>query len=224
MTGYSDSLASNFSKEREKYVYTDPDLFGVLEGIGVKDKDILDFGCGDGIHSIKLAELQAKKIVGIDPSERMIELAQVRLAKSGTSNLSFIIADGNHLPFEDKTFDIVLANYVLIAFSDLTRPLSEIYRVLKPGGSLVATINNAEISDETIKNNPVPLQLGGKKEVIVHDYLRTDKETQKTLQDLNFDITLYKSLDNPDAIVDPSFGDKDKVKNFHCILFSARKK
>jgi ubiquinone/menaquinone biosynthesis C-methylase UbiE len=223
MSGYDKDLASNYSEERAGYIYTDKEFLNVLEEIGIEGKDILDFGCGDGIHSFKLSEHNPKKVVGIDPSEQMIELAKNKLVRTDKSNLSFLIADGDNLPFEDEAFDIVLANYVLVHFNDLQRPLTEIYRVLKPKGSFVATINNAEISDESIRNIPIPLQLGGKKKVIVNDYLKTDGETQEALKKTGFTISFYKKIDNPDAIVDPRYKDLDKVKNFHCVLFSAEK-
>ncbi len=223
MVGYKKILATNYSKERSKYVYTDKDLFLVMEGMGIKDKTILDFGCGDGIHAFELARRKAKKIIGIDLSEQMINLAQNRLQKDNFTNLNFLLADGSQLPFENEVFDIVLANYSLVHFQDIGKPLAEIYRVLKPGGSLVATINNAEFSDQALVVSPIPLKLGGEDGVVVYDYLRTDQETQAALEKYGFKINVYRSLDNQDAVIDSSFQNLDKVNNFHCVLFSGEK-
>lgn len=219
MKGYHNKLALNYSKERSRYIYTDSELFEMIEKVGIKNKNILDFGCGDGIYCFKLSSRGAKKIIGIDLSKSMIDLANNRLRKYSHNNIEFLLADGNNLPFDDEIFDLVLANYVLVHFKDLQKPLNEIYRVLKPGGSLIATINNAEFTNKTLKDSPVPLKLGNTLNVVVNDYLKTDDETQIALKKSGFLIKKYKQLNNPDVAIDPNYSFSEEISNFHCVIF-----
>ncbi len=220
MTGYDVKLANEYAKERGKYVYTDKNLLSLIDSLDLKGKKILDFGCGDGYLSIKLAMKGVGKVVGIDSSPQMIHFANINKENSRLSNLEFIESDGKELPFKDNSFDIVLANYVLVHFQELERPLKEIFRVLRDRGDFVATINNANISDKLTKT-PTPLLLG--KKVKVFDYLRTDTYTKKVLKETNFNIIKYKRVNNPDAVIDHKFEHYEEISDFHCVLFWAKK-
>ena len=89
---------------------------------------VLDLGCGPGDGSATLAEIGAS-ITGVDFSRQMIDVARRRHPK-----IAFHDANAEALPFEDKTFDAVVANCVV---HHLARPIvvfKEVSRVLKPGG------------------------------------------------------------------------------------------
>ena len=100
---------------------------------------ILDIATGTGDLAIKFAERSnASKIVGLDLSEGMLEVARKKIkgtALEGT--LSFTKGDSEALPFPDGTFDAVTVSFGIRNFEDLDKGLSEIYRVLKPGGRFV---------------------------------------------------------------------------------------
>lgn len=221
MSGYDKDLSKEYSDNREKYTETNSAFVETLHDIGLKDKKLLDFGCGDGVFAFKFAQEGAESMTGIDASEEMISLAQEKLAQNNLSNVSFQVADGNSLPFKNSSFDIVFANFVLVVMPDLKKPLEEIYRVLKPGGYFIATVNNAEIDDLSLRSKPIPLILGDS--VQVEDYLRTDEETKNTLESVGFKITSYTNVPNQEAVFDPSFPEKEKIKDFHCVLFVVRK-
>lgn len=101
----------------------------------------LDIGTGPGQIVIKLARrLPRWKFVGVDRSPGMIAQAQANLASAGsvlTARVEFQVADGNRLPFPDKSFDLVLCNSVLHHLVEPEKVLSEIARLASPGGAIL---------------------------------------------------------------------------------------
>ena len=101
-----------------------------------KGKLVLDVGIGKGVTPCYLAEKYGCDTVGIDVSERMLEQAKRMAEEKGlTDKVNFRKADAHNLPFEDKSFDIVIVECVTTLL-DKSKAFSEMYRVLKSGGSL----------------------------------------------------------------------------------------
>ncbi len=126
-TDYWDSVADQ--KE-----FSHPIQFNLLNEYLSKDSKILDFGCGYGRVCNQFLEKSYKNIVGIDISKKMIKRG---LSINPTMNL--IHFDGEKIPFEDDTFDACSLMAVLTCIApDLVQKsiISEIHRVLKPGGIL----------------------------------------------------------------------------------------
>lgn len=108
----------------------------VLRHIGdVAGRDILEIGCGDGDLAVRLAELGGR-VSAIDASEQMIAAARQR-ASAHHANVNFRLGIAQQIPFEDGSFDIVVAVTILCFVRDATPVFREIARVLKPGGRLV---------------------------------------------------------------------------------------
>jgi SAM-dependent methyltransferase len=94
---------------------------------------VLDAGCGGGAHAAALLD-QGATLTGIDSSAGLLEIAQRRLA--GRARL--LVADLNEpMPFEDGSFDLILASLVMHYLPDWARPLSEFNRLLPQGGRFV---------------------------------------------------------------------------------------
>jgi ubiquinone/menaquinone biosynthesis C-methylase UbiE len=98
---------------------------------------VLDLGCGQGDLTAVLAEAGARPL-GVDVAD-----APLRRARHRHPELSFELApiDGP-LPFADGTFDVVWASEVIEHVADTARWLSEVRRVLVPGGRLLVTTPN----------------------------------------------------------------------------------
>jgi SAM-dependent methyltransferase len=96
---------------------------------------VLEVGPGPGEVSERMQRELGAEVVAIDVSERMVELARVR-------GVDARVGDVQELPFAEADFDLVVAAWVLFHVPDLDRGLSEIARVLKPGGRLVAVTNS----------------------------------------------------------------------------------
>lgn len=104
------------------------------KSVDLRGAGVLDYGCGDGKFSLRLANLGAR-VVGVDISPKLIEQARASASNVGLNGLSpqFIVGDAHHAPFDDNSFDYVFGNGVLHHL-DLDKAYAEIARVLKPGG------------------------------------------------------------------------------------------
>ncbi|MBT9315799.1 methyltransferase domain-containing protein [Leptothoe spongobia TAU-MAC 1115] len=97
--------------------------------------DVLDVGCGPGSITVGLADIVTPgKVIGIDIEPSQVALGQSRAQKLGLSNCQFETASVVDLPMADQTFDAVYGHTILMQFADISSTLSEIKRVLKPGG------------------------------------------------------------------------------------------
>lgn len=92
---------------------------------------ILDVGCGAGHYLVSLRKALDVSFdyVGVDATEAYVDLA--RSAFEGEAGVSFGTADVFNLPFEDRRFDIVMCNNVLLHMPSIRKPLSELYRVAR---------------------------------------------------------------------------------------------
>jgi SAM-dependent methyltransferase len=98
---------------------------------------VLEVGCGPGELAERIGRELNADVVAVDISPRMIELA---CARGVTARLG----DVQRLPFADETFDCAVAAWMLYQVPDVDRALSELARVLRPGGRLVAVTNEID--------------------------------------------------------------------------------
>jgi ubiquinone/menaquinone biosynthesis C-methylase UbiE len=99
------------------------------------DQHVLDVGCGTGVLAQRLAKLHPKmEIVGVDASFRMLVRARARL--SGKSNVTFVRARAEQLPFPDASFDLILSASALHHFTDPSRAFREMRRLLADKGRI----------------------------------------------------------------------------------------
>jgi demethylmenaquinone methyltransferase / 2-methoxy-6-polyprenyl-1,4-benzoquinol methylase len=98
-------------------------------------KLILDIATGTADFAIAATRIKGAKIVGIDISEGMLEVGRMKIEKKGYAKIIELIkADSEDLPFENDKFDAAIAGFGVRNFETLKTGLSEIKRVLKPGG------------------------------------------------------------------------------------------
>jgi arsenite methyltransferase len=100
---------------------------------------ILDIGCGAGVETILAAMMTGEtgRAVGVDMVPEMLEKAQANLELTQLKNVSFEKASGENLPFPENSFHVVISNGVINLIPDKEATLTEILRVLKPGGRLM---------------------------------------------------------------------------------------
>ena len=96
---------------------------------------ILEIGIGTG-KSIKYYNENCK-LLGIDLSEKMLQRARDKLAKSGKKNITLMQMNAENLDFENDFFDYVVTSCVFCSVPDPVKGLMEIRRVLKPSGKLI---------------------------------------------------------------------------------------
>jgi demethylmenaquinone methyltransferase/2-methoxy-6-polyprenyl-1,4-benzoquinol methylase len=102
-----------------------------------KPELILDVATGTGDLAIALLKVKPKKITGIDISIGMLDVGKRKMKTKGYDDLIQLQeADSENLPFEDHSFDAVCVSFGVRNFEHLEIGLSEMNRVLKPGGKL----------------------------------------------------------------------------------------
>lgn len=120
---------------------------------------ILDLGCGTGMLLASL-EKRAEFTVGVDMSAQMLGAARKRAAKA-----ALVLADADHLPFADESFDAVVSVTLLQNMPDPERTVRELARVLRPNGKAIITSLKRKHSLEqltawAIAANLKPLEIG----------------------------------------------------------------
>jgi len=107
---------------------------------------ILDLGCGTGMFFEELAG-RGKLVVGVDSSAKMLNIAQKRACGA-----SLVCADADHLPFKDRSFDVVVSVTLLQNVPEPSVTMKEIARVLKRGGAAIVTSLKHKHSPEKLAN------------------------------------------------------------------------
>jgi SAM-dependent methyltransferase len=100
----------------------------------VGDARVLEVGCGTGAMAARIHDLPGVTLVATDFSPRFVELTAAR-------GIDARQADICYLPFDDGSFDVVYAGWMLYHVRDIERALNEVRRVLRPGGTFVAVTN-----------------------------------------------------------------------------------
>lgn len=101
-------------------------------------ENILDIATGTGDLAILMAQTNAKKIVGLDISAGMLAVGQTKIdAQKLSEKIEMVLADSEKIPYQDNHFDAVTVAFGIRNFEHLEIGLTEILRVLKPGGIFV---------------------------------------------------------------------------------------
>ena len=112
---------------------------GLQQLSSISPDRILDVATGTADVAIMAAKmLRPTSIVGMDISSGMLDIAQKKIQEKGLSQtIQLKLADSEAMPFDDNQFDAVTVAFGVRNFQDLRKGLSEIRRVLKPGGKLM---------------------------------------------------------------------------------------
>jgi ubiquinone/menaquinone biosynthesis C-methylase UbiE len=119
--------------ERHRYHEYAPWMPSVMGFDKYAGSRLLEVGCGMGTDLLQFARGGAH-CTGLDLTRRSIELSELHFALYGMS-ASFLLADGERLPFTNESFDVVYSNGVLHHTPDTARAVHELHRVLRPGGT-----------------------------------------------------------------------------------------
>jgi arsenite methyltransferase len=118
---------------------------------------VLDLGSGAGTDSLIAAQMVGERgnVTGIDLTPSMLTKARASAAAMGLSNVEFVEAEAERLPFADESFDVVISNGVIDLIPDKDAVFAELHRVLVPGGRI-------QIADVTIQN---PVSAEGRRNI-----------------------------------------------------------
>jgi demethylmenaquinone methyltransferase / 2-methoxy-6-polyprenyl-1,4-benzoquinol methylase len=107
-----------------------------IKAIGeIKPRRVLDVATGTADMAIGAVSLNPDQVVGVDISTGMLEIGRKKILNLGLADrISLLLADCEALPFENSSFDAVTVAFGVRNFQNPEKGLSEIYRVLSPGG------------------------------------------------------------------------------------------
>jgi arsenite methyltransferase len=99
---------------------------------------VLDLGSGGGIDVLLSARRVGPtgKAFGLDMTDEMLDLARANAAKAGATNVEFLKGYIEEIPLPDASVDVVISNCVINLSTDKPKVISEMFRVLRPGGRL----------------------------------------------------------------------------------------
>ena len=138
-------------------------------GADLESLQIADIGCGPGTTLRWLSH--CPNVVGVD-----LQPVAIELAKERAPNATVIQGDAHELPLEDQKFDLVFCLDLLEHLEEPARAASEIYRILKPGGCLIATVPAWQF------------MYGSHDRALMHQRRYSRKDFRALLQGANFSI------------------------------------
>jgi SAM-dependent methyltransferase len=157
----------------------------------------LDVGCGEGRVTRDLAAL-GHKVIGVDASETMIAAA-----READADGEYVVADAAKLPFPDADADLVVAFMSLMDVDDMPAAISELARVLEPGGRLaLAVVHPLNSAHELDREHP------DDRLVLVEDYFDRRRYTDTIERDdvkMTFESRHWTLEDYFDALLAAGF-------------------
>ena len=124
----------NFALARQRFDKTMPHVRSGAQSL-------LDVGCGNGANTVLFATA-VPKVAGLDVEPERLRVAREFARQHGLDNIEYVISDGLNIPYPDDSFDYVTCFDVLEHVDDEEKTLSEIGRVLRPGGKLAISVPN----------------------------------------------------------------------------------
>lgn len=147
----------------------------VLNAVSINPSDtVLDVGAGTGFLTEAAAKIAAK-VIALDFSRAMSEEA---IAKMGSGNVEFRIGNVESMPFQDSSIDVVIGNMVLHHCPHPEIAVSEMSRVLKPGGR-IALSDLQEHTHEWLRREHADLWLGFQTEDVADMMMKAGLESVK---------------------------------------------
>jgi SAM-dependent methyltransferase len=121
---------------------------------------VLDIGCGNGFTSCEAARRGAR-VLGVDLSAEMLEVARERAARDGLEGVEFVQADAQVHPFPSGGFDLVISRHGTMFFGDPAAAFANIGAALRPGGRLALLVWRDLADNEWLREFLAALSAGG---------------------------------------------------------------
>ena len=128
-------------KARPYFEIANPEIPNILEALP-RERNVLDVGCGSGVHGEEMKRIHGHRVVGVDLSESSIEKARTRLAEAYVAD----VTRPELYPFFGKRqFDVILFSDILEHLYDPMDVLTRHYKLLAPGGRILISLPNIAI-------------------------------------------------------------------------------
>jgi len=170
--GY-DLYATSYEKSHEYLDSFEGDV--VFKMLGkLKGLKVLDIGCGAG-RLTKFLKNEGGEVYVTDVSEEMLKIVEKKVPGVKTFKAAM-----DKLPFEDNSFDIVTAAFVIVHLNTLEKSFEEAYRVLRPGGFFVVTNVN--------QRKPPKLKTQEGEKIVIKSQYHRPEDVKKALESCFFSI------------------------------------
>ncbi len=169
---------------------------------------VADIGTGTGQLLLHLAKI-VKHVIGIDPSVEMMEQAKFKAETEGIGNIEFRTGKMEDLPLQDEEVDAAVAGLVLHHSPDPSLALREMFRVIKPGGT-VTIIDFQSHQEEWMRDELAHVWLGFSKEELEEWFIAAGFEAFRWIE--GFPLPDSKNKDGKNKIGK----NKIPVKSFVC--------
>lgn len=189
--GYSDQEIKSVSDANLGLGCGNPTGMGEIK----EGEVVLDLGSGAGFDCFLAAQKVGKsgKVIGIDITQEMVNIANTNAKKYGYKNVEFRLGDIEKLPVDDNSIDVVISNCVINLAPDKSKVFSEVHRVLKPGGRVYLSdiVLLKELSKEQRNNEKLIAGcVGGA--LLKDDYLKIIKNAGFKVKILSEDRDISK--------------------------------
>jgi len=121
--------------------------------------DVLEVAPGPGYFAIEMARLDRLYVTGLDISHTFVEIARENARQAGVS-VDFRQGNASGMPFADSSFDLIICQAAFKNFSQPSRAIDEMHRVLRGGGMAIIQDMWKDAPDATIRQEVNPMQLG----------------------------------------------------------------
>jgi len=165
-------------ESKERYETIKPKEMLEDAGLNVGDT-VLDFGIGTGFFALPALEIIGKngKLFGTDISKDMLEYTGERTEKF--SNVELILCDGNNIPVKENSVNLAIMAFVLHELPNKEKVLSQIRKILKPGGKLlIVEWNTVNFEKGPPKNDRISIKEAS-------EILKKEGFTPKTSKTIN---------------------------------------
>lgn len=112
-----------------------------MEKMKVKsEQSAIDVCCGTGDWTLSLAQEvgSSGQVIGLDFSQNMLDVGEVKRDRAGLDQISLVHGNAMNLPYEENRFDYATVGFALRNVPDIKQVLTEMKRVIKPGGMVVS--------------------------------------------------------------------------------------
>ncbi|MDP8243883.1 MAG: metalloregulator ArsR/SmtB family transcription factor [Candidatus Hinthialibacter antarcticus] len=162
-----------------------------LESLVPPQLVVADIGCGTGHILLTLARV-VHKVIGVDNSKKMLALAEKNAKRAKYKNVELRFGDMENLPFKDNEVDAVFAGLVLHHAPDPSLAISEMARIVKPGGA-VTIIDLQRHSEEWLRDELAHSWLGFEEKDMARWFERAGLSGARWIEGLSAPIVAEKN-------------------------------
>lgn len=192
------------------------------------NKITLDLGCGNSRYAEIMCKRGAKKVVGIDLNEEMLQQSDERKREKDLNQLDLVCADIDNLPLNKGEFDFIFSRFSLVHAAKLEKVMKDLSESLKSGGEVLIGTNIAVIEDldnnSDLRRQPIPIIISiNGNNVYLEDFSYTLEDYLDSFNQAELKVIIEKQFPTDDVLIDPNFPKKDLIR-FNYGIFKLRKR